>query len=74
MNTEVLLSEIQKLSKAQKIVLLEQAWDDLANNPDDIPLPDWQKSELDKRLQEHYANPEENNIDASKAFKLLRQS
>ena len=74
MNTDTIFSEIQKLSTAQKILLLEQAWDDVSQSADEVPIPDWQKKALDERLEEHYANPNENNLSSSEVFTQLRQS
>jgi len=74
MNTDTIFSEIQKLSTAQKILLLEHAWDDISQSADEVPIPDWQKKALDERLEEHYANPNENNLSSSEVFTQLRQS
>jgi putative addiction module component (TIGR02574 family) len=46
------------LSKAEKLQLVEDLWDDIAANPDDIPVHDWQKDELDRRKANLAANPE----------------
>lgn len=37
------------LSPAEKLQLVEDLWDDLAATPSDVPLPDWQVKELDRR-------------------------
>lgn len=74
MNTDTIFSEIQKLSTAQKILLLEQAWDHVSQSADEIPIPEWQKKVLDERLEEHYANPNKNNLSSSEVFTQLRQS
>ncbi len=47
------------LTPAEKLLLVEDLWDDLASNPSDIPVHDWQKEELDRRrenLQRHPAS------------------
>lgn len=44
------------LSPAEKLQLVEDLWDDLAQTPEAIPLHDWQKEELARRkanLQMH---------------------
>ena len=74
MNTDAIFSEIQKLSTAQKILLLEQAWDDVSQSADGVPITDWQKKALDERLEEHYANPNKNNMSSSEVFTQLRQN
>jgi putative addiction module component (TIGR02574 family) len=37
------------LSPSEKLQLVEDLWDDLAANPSDIPVHDWQKEELARR-------------------------
>ena len=37
------------LSPAEKLRLIEDLWDDLASDPEDVPIHDWQKEELDRR-------------------------
>jgi putative addiction module component (TIGR02574 family) len=52
------LSRILELSVAQRILIVEQIWDSIADNPESVPLTDSQKQELDKRLNSYYENPE----------------
>jgi putative addiction module component (TIGR02574 family) len=37
------------LSPAEKLQLVEDLWDDLAANPDDVPVHQWHKDELARR-------------------------
>ncbi|HKD37663.1 MAG TPA: addiction module protein [Pirellulales bacterium] len=37
------------LTPAEKLQLVEDLWDDLAAKPDEVPVHDWQKAELDRR-------------------------
>jgi putative addiction module component (TIGR02574 family) len=37
------------LTPSEKLQLVEDLWDDLASNPDDVTIHDWQKQELDRR-------------------------
>lgn len=37
------------LTAAEKLQLVEDLWDDLAANPEDVPIPDWQRAELERR-------------------------
>jgi len=37
------------LSASEKLQLVEDLWDDLATNPDEVPIHDWQKEELARR-------------------------
>lgn len=40
---------LYKLSQAEKLQLVEDLWDDILVNPADIPLYNWQKTELEQR-------------------------
>jgi putative addiction module component (TIGR02574 family) len=45
------------LSVSEKLQLVEDLWDDIAANPESIPVYDWQKEELDRRRANLQANP-----------------
>ena len=45
------------LSPSEKLQLVEDLWDDLAATPSDVPLPDWQIEELDRRKANLMSNP-----------------
>jgi putative addiction module component (TIGR02574 family) len=45
------------LSPAEKLQLVEDLWDDLAATPENVPLHDWQKDELDRRRTNLASNP-----------------
>jgi putative addiction module component (TIGR02574 family) len=45
------------LSPSEKLQLVEDLWDDLATEPDAIPVHDWQKEELARRKANLQANP-----------------
>lgn len=52
------LSELFKLSPAERIQLAEDLWDSVASEPEKLPsLTDTQRLELDRRLAEHAADP-----------------
>ena len=50
MRTEELRSEINKLEVSEKLILVEKVWDDIAKSNEQLPLPEWQKKELTRRL------------------------
>jgi len=54
---ENLSSQISQLSVPEKIQLVEDLWDDIAAHPESLPMPEWQKTELDQRKSEHKNNP-----------------
>jgi putative addiction module component (TIGR02574 family) len=45
------------LSPAEKLQLVEDLWDDLATEPDEIPIHQWQKDELERRKANLQKNP-----------------
>jgi putative addiction module component (TIGR02574 family) len=45
------------LSPAQKLQLIEDLWDDLADTPEAVPIHDWQKQELERRRANLRENP-----------------
>jgi putative addiction module component (TIGR02574 family) len=56
MESEI-LKEALKLSIDDKLRLIEDVWDSIYENPEDIPVSDEQKKELDLRLENYYKNP-----------------
>jgi putative addiction module component (TIGR02574 family) len=48
---------IFELSPAEKLQLVEDLWDDLASDPDAVPVHEWQKRELAKRKASLLQNP-----------------
>ena len=48
---------LSDLSMPEKIQLVEDLWDDISSHPEMIPVPEWQKSELDQRKSDRKKNP-----------------
>jgi putative addiction module component (TIGR02574 family) len=48
---------IFELTLSEKLQLVEDLWDDIASNPEDVPVHDWQKEELARRKQNLLSNP-----------------
>ena len=48
---------IDRLSAADRLALVQEIWDSLTATPDEVPLTEAQKRELDRRLAELDANP-----------------
>ena len=44
--------EIDKLGVDERLDLIEELWESLASDPDQVPVPDSHKAVLDKRLAE----------------------
>ncbi|HOI91228.1 MAG TPA: addiction module protein [Candidatus Rifleibacterium sp.] len=71
MKSADLLKEIKKLSLAEKLLLVEDVWDSIAQENEVPPLHEWQKRELDRRLSEYQKGGVE-VIEASKVYEDLR--
>ena len=53
MNTDEIRSEIESLELSEKLLLVEDIWDSIAASNSELPLPEWQKKELDRRYNEY---------------------
>ena len=53
MKVKDLIKEIDRLALSEKISLVENIWDSIARNNNELPLPEWQKTELKKRYAEY---------------------
>lgn len=51
------MNSVFDLSPSEKLQLVEDLWDDLASNPDDVPVHPWQVEELARRRANLEANP-----------------
>jgi putative addiction module component (TIGR02574 family) len=45
--------EIKKLNLAEKLLLIEDVWDSIAEGNLELPMPEWQKQELNRRYKEY---------------------
>jgi putative addiction module component (TIGR02574 family) len=53
------IPEILKLSVAERILIAEQIWDSITAEQEALPITEAQKTELDRRLDDYQASPEE---------------
>lgn len=53
------IAEYVRLSVPERIELVEDIWDSIAEVPEELPLTDAQAAELDRRLEGYRLNPEE---------------
>jgi putative addiction module component (TIGR02574 family) len=56
--TNPALTQVFELTVSEKLQLLEDLWDSIAAQPEQIPILDWQKEELAKRKANHLQNPD----------------
>lgn len=54
---KALMSDILELSVAERLQLVEEIWDSIAEAPDAFELTEEQKKELDRRLEEYRKDP-----------------
>lgn len=52
MTPKALLEEILRLPPDERLRLVEDVWDSLAAAPSDLPVPDWHRAELDRRMSD----------------------
>ena len=57
MTPKSLRDEILRLPAAERLKLVEEIWDSLAATPEDVPIPEWHKAELDRRLDNPAPGP-----------------
>lgn len=50
---EKIKRDIRLLSVKDKIRLVEEIWEQISEDSNSVPLPEWQKKELDRRYEEY---------------------
>ena len=53
MRPEQIKDEVSRLELSEKLMLVEDIWDSIAASNVELPMPMWQKLELDKRYEEY---------------------
>ncbi len=56
--TKIKHSDILELSILERLKLVQEIWESIREFPEEIPLTQDQKDELDRRLEEHRADPD----------------
>lgn len=57
MSTQPIIEQFQDLAIGEKLELLGQLWDQIAQQPESIPLSDHHRRLLDERLRQHGESP-----------------
>jgi putative addiction module component (TIGR02574 family) len=57
MSAEPIIESFRKLPSTEKIRLVQQLWDEIAQEAAQLPLTESQRRLLDERIAEHEANP-----------------
>ena len=50
---------IERLGIEERLTLVEELWDSIAADSSAVPLTEAQRTELDRRIAEHEANPDD---------------
>jgi putative addiction module component (TIGR02574 family) len=53
------LDEVLRLPVVERLRLVEAIWNSIAEQSDAVPLTDAQRAELERRLAEHEADPDD---------------
>jgi len=53
MRPDQIKDEIDGLELSEKLILVGDIWDSIATGNAEIPMPEWQKKELDKRYKDY---------------------
>jgi putative addiction module component (TIGR02574 family) len=67
-----LVAEILALPVTERVRLVEAIWDSIATVPEAMPLTQWQREELDRRLAEYEDDPEAGSS-LEEVFARIRQ-
>ena len=51
MKPEQIKLEVERLELSEKLILVEDIWDSIAESNSKLPISPWQKKELDKRYE-----------------------
>ena len=71
MGLEEIKQKISKLGLSEKLLLIEDVWDSIAQGNEDLPLQEWQKKELNLRYKSYKAG-QQNLHDWESVHKNLR--
>jgi putative addiction module component (TIGR02574 family) len=52
------MEQAMVLSVDEKLQLIAALWDSMASKPENIPVPDWQMQELERRIESQRTNPQ----------------
>lgn len=68
-----LVAEILELPVAERVQIVEVIWDSISALPEALPLTEWQRDELDRRLAEYEADPDSGST-VEEVFARIRRS
>jgi putative addiction module component (TIGR02574 family) len=50
--------DIKQMSVAERLGLISALWDSIPNSLEELPIPEWHREELERRLADADANPD----------------
>lgn len=53
MKAEEIKEQISGLNLSEKLLLVEEIWDSIAASSSALPMPEWQKIELERRYEDY---------------------
>lgn len=53
----VTLGNIEKLSIAERLIIVDEIWESIGSSDETLPVPDWQGQIIKERLEEDNENP-----------------
>jgi putative addiction module component (TIGR02574 family) len=59
MRADPIIESFRKLPAAERIRLVQQLWDEIADEAAELSLTEAQRRALDERIDEHEANPDD---------------
>ena len=65
--------DIGRMSKEEKLIIMEKIWDDLSKDDTDLSSPSWHQREL-QRTEERFCAGQEKIMDWEEAKKELRKN
>ena len=72
MGKQELVAEILSLPVEDRMEVVEAIWASISAFPDALPLTDWQKEELDRRLEEMESDPD-GGLTMEEVFAAIRR-
>ncbi|HET9226896.1 MAG TPA: addiction module protein [Thermoanaerobaculia bacterium] len=67
------ISDILRLSVAERLQIVGEIWESIASEPDTLPLTEAQRKEILRRSEAHKANPRE-AIPLDESIERIRRS
>ena len=55
--TEI-LQQTKKIGVSERIRLVQEIWDSIVEDTEDLPVPEWHRNELERRHAKYIGNPD----------------